>query len=253
MIPGLSQGQVEKMKIEAYRRDTFRPTDLIERFEVMFNPNQYTRRYAVRVPNTDAPGDNAANPQAMGSEAQEMNFEFLFDGTGVAKPKLPGGMGVSAPGLGLISKALGGGSNPFGDNVHAMVERFLRLTYRPNAEIHAQPYLKLNWGVLEFKCKLKSADVDYTLFTPDAQPLRAKVKAVFVEYVPTSERPPTRSPDLTRRVDIAEDDRLPNLSDKVYDDPSYYLALAKVNKLNNFRRLKTGTILRMPPLRNTPE
>jgi nucleoid-associated protein YgaU len=56
------------------------------------------------------------------------------------------------------------------------------------------------------------------------------------------------SPDLTHRVTVAQGDILPLMTYEVYDDQNYYLQVAKVNKLKNFRKLKAGTTLVFPPI-----
>lgn len=39
------------------------------------------------------------------------------------------------------------------------------------------------------------------------------------------------------------------MTQKIYGDPAYYIQIAKVNNLNNFRKLKTGTNLKFPPIK----
>ena len=39
------------------------------------------------------------------------------------------------------------------------------------------------------------------------------------------------------------------MTDRLYDDPTYYLQVARANGLTNFRRLRTGSDLVFPPVR----
>jgi nucleoid-associated protein YgaU len=41
---------------------------------------------------------------------------------------------------------------------------------------------------------------------------------------------------------------LPLLCNRIYNDPSYYREVARINNLSNFRNLEPGLILRFPPL-----
>lgn len=247
MIPGNPLGELEKMVIESYldpqlRRDR-------KRFTVMFNPNQYSRRYEIALQDRSAAGETGASQVSNHTPPQEMSFEFLFDGTGTAKPLIPGGTAVALPGVKQLKDRIEEG-------VHEMVQRFLEITFQSQSESHEPRYLILNWGVLHFRCKLKSADVQYTLFKPDGKPLRAKVNATFVEHNPDDEkesRNRRRSPDLTRYRVVEEGDKLHELSSRIYNDPRYHVALARANKLNTLRRLDTGAALRFPPLKNSPE
>ena len=59
------------------------------------------------------------------------------------------------------------------------------------------------------------------------------------------------SPDLTHRVTVKDGDILPLLTYKTYNDQSYYLQVARVNRLRNFRRLVAGTTLVFPPIAKT--
>jgi nucleoid-associated protein YgaU len=58
------------------------------------------------------------------------------------------------------------------------------------------------------------------------------------------------SPDLTHSVQVKDGDLLPLLTSQIYKDQNYYLQVAKVNKLKNFRKLKAGTTLVFPPISN---
>jgi hypothetical protein len=248
MAQGLSAGTLEKMNITSFARDRMAPQDLLGTFFVMFNPNQYTRRYANRLTTTQEAGSHGNESRNVGSEPQEMNFEFLLDATGVAAPAIV----VSVPRSPGAAARLGG-SAARGGLVELQVQQFLGMTYSPNPEQHVPPCLVLNWGALSFICKLKSVDVEYTLFDPAGRPLRAKLKTTFIQHDPPSLISRIlnfRSPDLTRYHVVETGDTLHNLAHKVYEDPAYHVALARFNKLNTFRRLKTGSTLRLPPLQS---
>lgn len=251
-IPGLPGGELLKMVISAFKDAEVSPNKLLGVFTVQFNPNQYTRRYAHRVIPEGSAGGTERQGKSMGQIQEEMSFEFLFDGTGV----VPAGLSLNVtPSPQSLAKQLVSQSGILGV-VEGQVQQFLDLTYHPNNESHEAPYLILSWGTLQFTCKLKSADVSYSLFDTFGRPLRAKVNATFVKNQPPKlalAELNLRSPDLTRFHEVSEDDRLYNLAEKVYEKPSYYLQLAKVNGLNHFRRLRTGSQLRMPPVRNSAE
>ncbi len=251
MIPGLPTGELAKMTITAFRDANVSPGNLLGLFVVMFNPNKYSRRYANRLSERKGAGDHRHIQASMGAETEEMVFEFMLDGTGVA----PEGVALQvplSPGS-LVNQAinLSGALGP----VEGMVRQFLSLTYEPNQESHEPPYLILAWGTLVFTCKLKSAEVEYTLFDPAGKPLRAKIAATFRRHDPPAivqQLLNFRSPDLTRYHQVEAGESLPLLSQEVYADPAYYLLLARANKLKHFRNIPTGTSLRMPPLQSTP-
>lgn len=216
-------GEVKKMLIEAHKKADYSdsPSDS---FEVMFNPNGYTQKYELEYEEAQGAG-SSASPQVFGKiKPQDYSFEFLFDGTGTATDKA---------------------------DVSERVETFLQITGKHDGEIHRPKYLKLSWGSLIVKCVLKSAEITYSLFHSDGTPLRARLKAVFSENVEETLRVAQErenSPDLTHIRTVKGEDSLHLMSYKIYNDPRYYLQVARANKLKNFRRLRTGSELRFPPV-----
>jgi nucleoid-associated protein YgaU len=82
-------------------------------------------------------------------------------------------------------------------------------------------------------------------------PLRAKISLAFTSYLdPTTaaKMEGNESPDLTHLINVVRGDSLPDLSQRIYDTPDYYVQLAEFNKLDKFRHLQPGTQLIVPPL-----
>jgi nucleoid-associated protein YgaU len=50
-------------------------------------------------------------------------------------------------------------------------------------------------------------------------------------------------------VEVMEGDTLPSLCKKIYDNPNYYVEIAKINQLKSVRNLKVGQKLYFPPLK----
>ena len=66
---------------------------------------------------------------------------------------------------------------------------------------------------------------------------------------PSSERRDNdSSPDLTHLRDVRDGDTLPLLAYDIYGNAQLYLEVARVNKLVNFRRLRSASRLSFPPL-----
>ena len=59
------------------------------------------------------------------------------------------------------------------------------------------------------------------------------------------------SPDLTHKRTVKQTERLISMAYSIYDNNQYYLDVAKVNGLNSFRRVATGTDVFFPPLEKT--
>jgi len=101
---------------------------------------------------------------------------------------------------------------------------------------------------------LKDLTITYTLFKPDGTPLRAKAHCVFVESMNDSlrtARERSSSPDLTHVRNLKEDDNLPLMAQRIYNEPGYYQEVAKANKLRSLRQVPVGTRIHFPPIDKT--
>ena len=102
-----------------------------------------------------------------------------------------------------------------------------------------------------FKGALTEMNIEFKLFKPDGTPIRAVAKAKFTGFVEDDLRAAkenNKSPDLTHLRTVKEGDTLPLMSFRIYGDSKYYLEVAKVNNIINFRKLKTGQEIFFPPL-----
>ena len=128
----------------------------------------------------------------IGSETVE--FELVFDGTGVLPSKIPGVL-------------------PFTDDgIAKQIERFKFLVFTFQGPIHSPYYLKLSWGKLLFQCRLSQLSFNYTLFKPDGTPLRARAHAVFIGFndeATLALKANKTSPDLSHALTVRAGDTLP--------------------------------------------
>lgn len=216
--------RLEKLKIYLYskRRRTGVPE---ASFEVMFNPESYVLRYENQYQETQGLNSSGVPLRYTLSKPTALSLKLIFDGTGVA---IAGNKDVSQE-----------------------VERFLQLTTQMDGEIHEPKFLKIEWGHLIFDCRLSAVTVRYTLFNRSGLPLRAELETEFVSDIEDSKRVKQEnksSPDLTHTRTVKAGDTLPLMARQIYGDPAYYLQLAQVNQLNNFRKLRIGSSLNLPPI-----
>jgi len=138
--------------------------------------------------------------------------------------------------------------------VDAEINQFM-LTVGYLGDTHRPTYLIINWGTFAIRCVLKSLTTNYTLFNPAGIPLRATLNASFEEYVPPTleELQNFRSsPDVTHVREV-KTDPLDLMSYAIYKDSKYYMELARVNNLNQFRKLTPGDKIVFPPFETTAE
>ncbi len=219
--------KLERLKIHVYRKRmrTGKPQNTLT---VMFNPESYALSYENVFAKTQGINTSSKSAKYAMSKPSELALKLIIDGTGVSS-------------IGLAGKT----------DVYKEVQKFLEQTAYMDGEIHEPRFLRINWGDLNFKCRLKKVDVTYTLFDKSGIPLRAELETVFVGDLDDSERlkkEKKSSPDLTHLRLVKEHDTLPLLCEEIYGTPLYYIKVAMVNKLDDFRNLKPGQELYFPPI-----
>lgn len=218
-------GELKKLKLEAYKKIDYSESEKMGEFAVMFNPTTYSQKYEVEYEDASGKGTSGSTQKFARIKPQEYTFDFIIDGTGVSAEE---------------------------KDVSKVIEDFLGLTAEILSDTHRPPYLKIAWGNLIVECILKSANITYTLFKPDGFPLRAKINATFAENIDDTKRTAQEgktSPDVTHQRLVQEGDTLPLMTYRIYGDGSYYLQVARFNQLTDFRNLEVGSIVKFPPLK----
>ncbi len=229
-------GSLVKMKIKAYSDPGF--TKKVGEYTVMINPEKYSHGYKICYNDVQAQGSPGGTPQFNKVPSDIVSFELVFDGTGVVPTDLPGVIPWSE------------------DGIADQIAAFRNLVFTYNGNIHSPNYLSLIWGKLLFRCRLTKLDFSYTLFKPDGTPLRARVNATFKGFndeVKLQLKAQKSSPDLSHVLTVKAGDTLPMMCDDVYGRSDYYIQVARVNGLADFRRIKIGTQLLFPPLGEAPQ
>ena len=228
-----------KMKIIAFSDTSF--SQKAGEMVVQLNPDKYSLDYEVLFSNSQTPGSSGQELLFDRIKPQKLIFEFLFDRTGAISNS------VAIPGLGGLLSL--GGENKNG--VQPDIDNLRKITMGFDGDLHRTKYLILNWGKLLFKCCLTKMNITYKLFRPDGTPLRASAKCYFEEFRETELRlkeENKNSPDLTHIRTVKEGDSLPLMTYRIYGDSKYYLQVAKVNEIENFRNLEVGQQVFFPPI-----
>jgi len=204
-----------------------------QKFEAMINPAGYEQTFKLSYSKNKVLGQPGTETKFDASHPEKFVLkELVLDATGA----------VSANPLSVVSDPV-----PVKDQIELLKD----VVYRYWGTKHETPIVQVKWGELLFYGRVESLKFDYTLFKPSGVPLRAKVTLAFVEYQSKEEiskEAAQESPDLTHLLEVKAGDTLPLLCYRIYQDCSYYLDIAKINRLTDFRNLKPGTKLRFPPL-----
>src|SRR5438105_5407003 len=176
-------GLFDKAKLEKLTLRAFKPAGSADEppkvsdapqdaYTVQVNPSSYTLNRLLNYSYHRGQGFSASEAVYNDSEPVNLEFEFLFDGTGVV-PK-PSALG-DIPLVGAIASALSP-NEPF--VVMDEIKKFNKLVGYDGA-IHRPRQLLLVWGSLAFSCVVTSVDFRFTLFKEDGTPLRAVAKCMF--------------------------------------------------------------------------
>ncbi len=229
-------GKLEKMLILGFednkKAESGGPGDAKEKIEVLINPETYSLDYKVKYAESgQGQGTSSKQQKFERIEPEEISFEFLFDSSGVIDGK------------------------PRQDGIAEDVKKFRDLLIGYKGDVHKPMCLKLAWGSNDiFVGVAIEVNITYKLFSADGKPLRAVVKVKFKKSTEEEKRTAKedrRSPDLTHIRTVKAGDTLPLMCHRIYGHSKYYLQVAKVNGITNFRKLTPGTIVRFPPFAPT--
>lgn len=238
-------GEVSKLTIHSWDKvsrdekgNIIRPTDIATanaHFEAFINPDEFTINYRVQQDHNQPLGSTGSVGTFLGVYPIELTVKFYLDGT----------------------KAIGKEINAPEKTVSSKINEFYNCVGF-SGEQHATKYLVLQWGKLSLLrnepdvlyCCLQSASIQYKMFNTDGTPLRAIINATFIEvgdYVKIEAEAQKKSADLTHMRVAKEGDTLPALVNEIYGNFKYYVEVAKVNNLQDFRNIQPGQKLFFPP------
>lgn len=231
--------KLEKLRIDSFRNR--RRLGLPDRqIKVMFNPASFTMRHENRFHRHQGINTSGARATFSHARADELSLELVFDGTGVSDTGVLAFTPLATP------------------TVTKQIDGFLTACFYLDGQIHEPKYLTIHWGdgpLANFECRLKDVEINYTAFDKSGAPLRATVKATFVQGLDPekrSRRDRKSSPDLSHRRVVRAGDTLPLLCREIYGSAAPYLIVAAANGLDDFRRLEPGRELVFPPLTAPP-
>lgn len=216
----------------------------VDRFDAQYCPSSYSQRYVNVFEGVESIGINVSLPSSRYafSMPSELKFKLIID-----SDDPPGSLSDAIPSPADLNP-LGGAED---EGVMEAVNQFLAVCYDYDGEIHQPRFLKVEWATLSASCRLRSVDIQYTMFSRAGVPSRAELEVVFIGDVSEEIRlrqENRQSPDLNKRRTVIEGESLPLISQEAYGSSSYYLLLAQYNRLNHFRNLIPGSEISLPPL-----
>jgi hypothetical protein len=230
---------LKKLEIRSFANRDFTGEDTDRKFVAPINPESFTKNLKIDLDVRRGHGNHGTETKFKSTAPEELRLEFILDGTGTME-------GYGGDNLDYKKKP-----------VHDQLADFLKCVYNFDGEIHRPRFLIIFWGSeIDFRCVLSNLDINHTLFDPDGKPIRVKINATFLNYKAREERLAEErrsSPDLTHYRKARQSDRLDLLTFEIYNNPKYFLQIAKANSLTSVRNLKPGLDLYFPPFDKNSE
>ena len=227
-----------------------------EEVEFQFNPTELSYDKSAQIAEITIPGLDSPLQQFIRGLAEKLTLELFFDSTDQ-------GMGANAT------------------SVTQQTDRFYRLI-KIESELHAPPVCCFFWNKdfpgsslinkkdntkdsqgssssntdsgnqlrNGFKCIVESLKQQFTLFSPDGVPLRAKLTVTLREYKTLKDQLDQlnlSSPDRTHSYVLQSGDTLSGIAARFYQHPDDWRFIADANEIEDPRRLTVGSFLTIPP------
>ena len=205
-------------------------------FTVMINPASLKIDHEVKLVDGQSMGGTGSELKFSVMNPRRLSFDLVLDGTGVVEFPL------ALPVL--------GNKEPIG--VEKEIEKLKKIVLFYDGDKHEPNVVKIVWGTYSFEGRLSSFGEEYSMFKPNGNLLRARVSLSFCEFMTREEESRSKdnqSPDMTHLIEFAAGDTLPGLCRRIYGDEAWYLEVARINGLVDFRNIPSGTKLRFPPLK----
>jgi hypothetical protein len=217
-----------------------------ERYQVQYNPKEFSLEKSLQHGEIAIPGLDAPLQQFVRGQAEKLTVELFFDTT-------ENGMGRNAT------------------SVTTHTDKIYKLAKIENSS-HAPAIVTFCWNSAfpgsslgygnassvsnqtrnSFVGVVESVRQQFTLFSPEGVPLRAKVNLVLKEYRTLDEQLKQlrlNSPDRTHSHALKTGETLSSLAGQYYSKPARWRFIALENAITDPRRLTAGELLTIPAIK----
>ncbi|MEL6152945.1 MAG: hypothetical protein AAFQ78_02860, partial [Bacteroidota bacterium] len=156
-----NSGGISKLIIKAYADEQF--SSQKEEFEASINPEDITITSGVDYSVARSMGTAGGSLMYSTSVPRQLHFTLHFDETGV-----------------MIGQE---------KSVVEQTEQLKKVIYDYQENIHSPYYIRVIWGVIDFKGRLSGLDLRYTMFGANGKPIRSHADITVVEDVETHSNP----------------------------------------------------------------
>jgi nucleoid-associated protein YgaU len=203
-----------------------------DKIECLFNPKDYTVTKTNNWKAEAKQGATAATPSFTGGTPWAMTLQLLFDSS-LLKPKLTVKQ-VSQKLFDAMNATRGEGAGTGG-----------------KADTKRPPTITFQYGWFSFVAVVTNLSVQYTLFMPDGEPIRAEVKLSLMRYEIDGlkgQNPTTRAEGGLGAHLVRDGDSLASIAYRFYGEATQWRAIAEANGIDDPLCLRSGRTLSVPRL-----
>ena len=150
---------LSKLTIHAFEKNDFKKE--VMSFTTPINPETFTKTSHIELDTTRGHGQPGTDPRYKSTAPEELKIDFILDGT----------------------KTMEGYVDKYKSMEVSVQIKAFNDCVQYEGKIHRPRFLIVRWGSeVKFPCVLSHMEINYSLFKPNGDPLRAKISATFVKY-----------------------------------------------------------------------
>jgi hypothetical protein len=191
-----------------------------EKFDVMFNPAEYTLNKDNNFASQTIPGLSSPLLQFVNGNLRTLEMELFFDTYEARR------------------------------DVREETQQVVRLL-DIDSDLHAPPVLRVSRASLQFRCVLARAGQKFVMFLDDGRPVRATLTVTYNEFIDADREAKEinrQTTNFSKVHVVIEGERLIDIASRLYENPQMWRPIAIANGIDDPRSIFTGQELRVPPL-----
>jgi LysM repeat protein len=195
-----------------------------KRFDVFFNPEEYTINKDNNFASQAIPGLSGPLLQFVHGNMRTLEMELFFDTWDTPE----------------LEKR----------DVRELTNKITGLL-TIDSDLHAPPVLQVSWSSLQFRCVLARASQKFIMFANDGTPVRARVTVTFNEFIDAEREAREinrQTADFSKVYTVTQGQTLSGIAAIIYDNPLLWRPIAVANNIDDPRAIETGQSLLIPAL-----
>jgi hypothetical protein len=193
-----------------------------EKFDVLFNPEEYTLNKDNNFASQTVPGLGSPLLQFVNGNLRTLDMELFFD---TYEPKPP-------------------------RDVRDETQKIVNLL-KIDRDLHAPPIIEVSWASLNFRCVLARVSQKFLMFLDDGRPVRARLTVTFNEIIDEEREAKEvnrQTADFSKAHTVKQGETLSSIAGRLYQNPRIWRPIAIANGIDDPRSIFTGQVLRVPSL-----